>query len=265
MPELPHDHRLESLQALHRPYLIIESLDKNWRFEQGDTPQCYPASMIKLPIAYTIGLALEQGLIDEAHVPISERLMTSNDAPSAFVPGYQARVWELVHAMLAFSDNVATNALIDLLGHQRATQLCQDAGLRETAIRRFLSGSLPRIADPASTGENAHSAHDAALLLRRIALREVPFAERLLGALDAQYWNSKLSTGLLPGDHFAHKTGETSDTSHDGGILTLATGRRYIIVLYSQSPSDSKTDAAFATVMREIRTVFFTNASHYRA
>ena len=241
------------LVGLNEPALVIQGLDNDLRIEIDADAEIYPASMIKLPIAFATAVALESSAIDAGNILIEERFMTANDAPSPFVPGYSASLWELIDAMLSFSDNVATNALIDRIGRVRASTICEAAGLRQTAIRRFLSGSLPRIADPDSTGENTHTAHDAALLLTRIARGEVPYAQRLFSALEQQYWNTKLSAGLEAGDTFAHKTGDTSETSHDGGILTTAAGQRYVIVLYSRSPSTQETDQAFAHNMQEIR------------
>ena len=66
-------------------------------------------------------------------------------------------------------------------------------------------------------------------------------------------WNTKLSAGLEPGDRFAHKTGDTDDSSHDGGILELARGGRYVIVAYSELASNDETDARFAAFMRRLR------------
>lgn len=244
---------LPPVTSLNQPALIIESLDRDERIVVGDGAAIYPASMIKLPIALAAAVALDSGVIDDGPILIADRLMTANDAPSPFVPGYTAEVWELIEAMLAFSDNVATNALIDRIGRLRATAICERAGLRGTAIRRFLSGSLPRIADLEATGENEHPPEDAALLLQQIANGAVPSADQLLAALAKQHWNDKLSAGLQVGDRFAHKTGDTSDTSHDGGILTTHEGQKYVIVLYSGSPSNPETDAAFAQFMRALR------------
>jgi beta-lactamase class A len=241
------------LDALATPSLIIESLDDDRRIEINAEADIYPASMIKLPLAYATAVALANGSIDESPIVVEERWMTNNDAPSPFVTGYSADVWELVDAMISFSDNVATNVLIDRVGRGRATTICQTAGLSKTAIRRFVSGSLPRIADPDACGENAHPTRDAAILLRMIAHDEVPCAERIRDAMNKQHWNDKLSAGLKIGDTFAHKTGDTSEVSHDGGILTTAEGKHYVVVLYTTSPSNKETDSLFASAMQNLR------------
>ncbi|MFN2461104.1 MAG: serine hydrolase, partial [Candidatus Velthaea sp.] len=179
--------------------------------------------------------------------------MTANDAPSPLVAGYAASVEELLEFMLARSDNVATNVLIDAVGRAEATRTLAGLGFTATAIRRKLSGALPLIDDPAATGRNQHSSTDAAELLRRVALRDVPGAARIHRALAAQFWNGKLSTGLMPGDRFAHKTGDTDEWSHDGGILTLPNDARYVVVVYTNLPSGGENDRRFGAFMRALR------------
>jgi beta-lactamase class A len=214
----------------------------------------YPASMIKTPLAAAIAATVEAGRTrwDERLV-VDAANMTFNDAPSPLEPGYEATVIELVELMLTRSDNVATNVLMDVLGREAATAGAQALGLRETAFRRKLSGKLPLIDDPAATGRNSHPAREAADLFERIARGSVPSAALLHRFLRGQIWNTKLSAGLESGDRFAHKTGDTDDTSHDGGILELAGGGRYVLVVYSELPSNDETDARFAAFMQRIR------------
>lgn len=214
----------------------------------------YPASMIKTPLAAAALTLCAQGELDlDATVAVEERNMTANDLASPLVPGYRARVGELLDLMIAQSDNVATNVLIDVVGRERATALAQNLGLPATAIRRKLSGSDPLIDDPEATGRNAHPAEDAARLFAALAKDELPQARVLLSALARQCWNTKLTRGLEPGDRFAHKTGDTSEVSHDGGILTTANGRTYVLVVYTALPSSDAADERFAVFMRSLR------------
>jgi beta-lactamase class A len=214
----------------------------------------YPASMIKTPLAAATAKAVDAGRTrwDEP-LTVAAADMTFNDAPSPLEPGYTATVVELVELMLTRSDNVATNVLLERLGRDAATADAKALGLRETAFRRKLSGALPLIDDPAATGRNSHPAREAADLFERIARGTAPSATLLHRFLREQVWNSKLSAGLAPGDRFAHKTGDTDDTSHDGGILELAGGGRYVIVVYSELASNDETDARFAAFMQRIR------------
>lgn len=248
-----HDISQDVFSGLATPSLIIQSLDDRREFQFAPDAQIYPASMIKVPIAVAAAVAMAQGRIGEGPVEVQTRHVTTNDAPTPFLSGYLAHAWELIEHMLIYSDNTATNVLIDLVDRDFASAVCRDLGLAHTAIRRLLSGSLPRVEDPLASGENSHPTRDAALLFRLIAQGAMPYAARLESILACQYWNAKLGAGLDPGDVFAHKTGDTSDSSHDGGILTTVDGKRYIVVLYSSSVSNDETDAAFASTMRSLR------------
>jgi beta-lactamase class A len=219
-----------------------------------DGPQMYPASMIKTPLAVAAAVAERDGRLRWGdRIEVGAGNMTVNDAPSPLRPGYVATIAELVELMLQRSDNVATNVLIDLLDRERATADLHALGFAETAVRRKLSGAEPLIDDPDATGRNTHPAREAADLFRRIALEDVPGARIVRSVLDGQYWNTKLSTGLEAGDRFAHKTGDTDEVSHDGGILTLASGERFVLVVYSPLPSSDATDGCFGAFMSALR------------
>jgi beta-lactamase class A len=210
--------------------------------------------MIKVPIAAALTrLWLEGSCRPDDQVTIDERNMTPNDAASPLIPGYRARLDELGRLMLVRSDNVATNTLIDVIGRERATSLAREWGLGATAIRRKLSGSLPLIADPEATGRNAHPAGDAAALFDLVARDAIPGSAWLRETLALQEWNTKLSAGLTPGDRFAHKTGDTDEVSHDGGILELQSGLRYVIVVFTALPSSTENDARFGEFMTWLR------------
>jgi beta-lactamase class A len=233
---------------------VCRPLDESGGVALGAALSLYPASMIKTPLAAAVLTLADRGFLGlDDRIVVAGANMTANDADSPLVPGYEARLAELIELMIGRSDNVATNVLIDVAGRERATELLHEAGFKETAIRRKLSGADPLIDDPAATGRNTHPASEAALLFERLAAGGLPLSTVLLGALERQRWNTKLSQGLDPGDRFAHKTGDTSEVSHDGGILTTASGRRYVIVVYTGMPSSDDVDARFATFMRALR------------
>lgn len=217
----------------------------------------YPASMLKTPLALAAFTLVQDGVIklDDMY-PVTHANMTANDKESPLVPGYAAPLHQLIELMLTISDNVATNMLFDALGRERATEIVrQRYGLTSTAFYRKLSGSEPLIADPGwdKTHRNAHSAADAARLFELIARDEVPFARLFRGILDRQQWNNKLPAGLYPGDRFAHKTGDTGEVTHDGGILDTQEGATYVIVVYTGMPSSDANNAKFGPFMSAIR------------
>ncbi len=212
-----------------------------------------PASMIKVPVAAALAAAWSRNEVRrDRQVAVDATNLTTTDLPSPLVAGYQATTEQLATWMLVRSDNVATNVLIDLLGRESISAYAVSIGLRGTAVRRKLSGSLPLLDDPAATGTNSHPAADAGRLFGLIARRRIPGAAWLERTLEAQAWNDKLTPGLRPGDRFAHKTGETSDVRHDGGILTTLDGRRFVVVVYS-ALSERDGDAPLQRFMAALR------------
>ncbi len=239
------------------PSLVLEPLAGTAGprvFLAPDAP-LYPASMIKVPIAAALALAYEERRYAPTdRVRVEAENVTTNDAESPFVLGYEGTLDEAARAMLSASDNVATNLLIDVLGRAWIGTVCREKlGLAATAVRRKLSGSLPLIDDPDATGRNAHPAADAAKLFSAIARERSGRFGFIYDALAAQVWNDKIPAGLRPGDRFAHKTGDTDEVSHDGGILTLADGRTYVLVVYSSLPSTPESDARIANFTRMLR------------
>ena len=223
-----------------------------WSRDDGRT--VYPASMIKVPLAVAIAAAIREGRLDwETAVTVEAPNLTPNDAPSPSAAGYRSTVRELTSLMLQRSDNVATNQLYDVLRRDRATADVQALGYHRTFFRRKLSGALPLIDDPEATGRNAFPAAEAAQLFADLAEQRLPEATTLLNILSTSWWDVKLSRGLEPGDRFAHKTGDTDETAHDGGILTLPGGTRWVIVVYTELASSDENDARFGAFMRALR------------
>ncbi len=250
---LAHEHGLEP------GAVVVTAPGAGWTASYRAESTLYPASMIKTPLAAaTMALAADGRINIADRVEISRANMTYNDAPSPLIPGYWARIDELCELAISRSDNVATNVLFDVVGRERATRVVAERfGLTQTAFYRKLSGSEPLIHDPDWDGvhHNTHPAHDAAKLFEAIALDRVPHSDLLRGALAHQYWNDKLSKGLREGDRFAHKTGDTSDVTHDGGILSTAEGRTYVVVVYTGLSSTDEHNARFAPFMRALRNV----------
>jgi beta-lactamase class A len=224
------------------------------RWGRDDGRWLYPASMIKLPLAVAAGAAIEAGRLRWADaVTVEECNSTPNDTPSPMVPGYRTTVEELVTLMLQRSDNVATNVLYDVLERGRATADVQSLGFRQTFFRRKLSGSEPLIDDPAATGRNSFPAAEALELLIALDADSLPGSTALRRILATSWWDVKLSRGLEPDDRFSHKTGDTDEVSHDGGLLSLADGSRWAIVVYTELPSSEENDERFGAFMRALR------------
>ncbi len=208
----------------------------------------YPASVIKVPIMAEAYRQYDAGLLSpDARVVITQSNQTTTDQPTPLVTGYAATAAELVELMITLSDNVATNQLMDVLRRERVTSYMQGLGLRTFLLGRKLSGSEPLIDDPEMTGRNRLPPAEIGVLLALIADGRIPGAAQQRAILSRCKENGKLGPGLAPGDAFMHKTGETSDVSHDAGIIVTAEGRRYVVVLYTEFQADDSADAVQAS------------------
>lgn len=239
--------------------IVIKRLDgtQNPGIHIDEDKYFYPASMLKTPLAIVAMTLVESGeLRFDQLFEVTQSNMTANDQKSPFVPGYKGQLSQIIELMLTHSDNVATNMLYDILDRKRATEIAQTKyGLKNTAFQRKLSGSEPLIKDPQWDGihRNAHSAGDAAKAFELIANDGVPYADRLREILSRQMFNEKLNKGLRAGDHFAHKTGDTDEVTHDGGLLEIENGPSYIIVVYTGLESSDQNNARFGPFMQAIR------------
>lgn len=253
--------RAAAAQAGLRPAaIVVKRLDAPEPFVSIEREASfYPASMIKTPLAAAALALVQDGVLrlDQAH-EVTPANMTVNDKPSPLLPGYRSPLSELVDLMITRSDNVATNMLLDVLSRERATTLVQRRfGLAKTAFYRKLSGALPLIHDPEWNGNqlNTHPPCDAAQLFEMIARSDIPFAGYLRRVLARQEWNNKLSEGLQAGDRFSHKTGDTDEVTHDGGILETVNDAAYVVVAYTAMESNDQNNARFAPFMKSLRAV----------
>jgi beta-lactamase class A len=208
----------------------------------------YPASVLKTAVMaeafhqYAIGT-----ITPDQTVVISGANQTTTAEATPFEPGYRATIRELVELMIMRSDNIATNQLFDVLRRERVTAYMRELGLATFLLGRKLSGSEPLIVDPELVGRNRLPPEEIGLLLALIACDAVPGAAEQRGILAGCVHNQKLVPGLMPGDRFLHKTGETDEQSHDAGILETGSGRRYVIVLYTTpEPLPDHSDARHA-------------------
>lgn len=217
----------------------------------------YPASMIKVPLVLAALTDVSDGRLHlDDKIEVTRANMTTNDAPSPLKPGYWARLDEVCLYAISRSDNVATNMLLDIVGRKRATEIMQSRyELNDTAFYRKLSGSDPLIVDPGWDGvhRNRHTASDCARVFDLIARDQVPFAAHMRDYLAEQVWNDKLTRGLRSGDRFYHKTGDTNDVTHDGGLLYMGDeDRTYVVVVYTSMASTDENNAKFKPFMESL-------------
>jgi beta-lactamase class A len=226
-------------------YAYVLDLDRMIYGAYRADANIYPASVIKVAIMAEAHHQYATGsLKPEQTVVVGDANQTTTAESTPLVPGYRATVQELVELMISRSDNIATNQLLDVVRRENVTAYMHELGLPTFLMGRKVSGSEPLIVDAETVGRNRLPPEEIGWLLAHIALDVVPGAAEQRASLERCVHNVKLVPGLLPGDRFMHKTGETDEQSHDAGILMTSHGRNYVIVLYTTpEPLPDRSDA----------------------
>jgi beta-lactamase class A len=144
---------------------------------------------------------------------------------------------DVLHLMIALSDNTATNCVLAAVGLQRLNARLQGWGFG-TRMRGFVGGGRP--SEPVAgdfltpPGLSVTSAAEHDLLLeglcgRRLLIRLGPLA---LDLLARQQDRRALARYVGESVRFAHKTGTAGGVRHDGGLLEVG-GRRIAVTVFT--------------------------------
>jgi beta-lactamase class A len=158
---------------------------------------------------------------------------------------------KLAQYMIIYSDNTATNVLIDYLGgFAPVNALIDSMNLKQTVLGRKMLDT----AAAARGEENYTTADNVVSLLGAVWDGDIlsPTGKQMMiGFMLGQTINTKIPAALPPGVPVAHKTGELGDASHDVGYY-LIPGLELAVAFVTSGPQA----AGDETVRRLARTVY---------
>jgi len=228
----------------------------------GAATRFHAASMMKVPVMIQVfrDVDARRLRLDEA-IPVVNvfrslvdgspyGLSASDDSDSSLYGrvGRTATVRELVDLMITVSSNLATNILIDRVQAARAQATALTLGADSIQVRRGVEDAKAYRAGL----NNTTTARDLGVLFTAIAEGRAASAlscRLMLDVLGRQRFNAGIPAGLPPGTRVAHKTGWFTGTHHDGGVVTAANGRRYVLVVLTRGIQD---ETASARLMADI-------------
>ena len=246
------NERLSGLINEHRGVVAvaIKHLPTDESFvHNGDRP-VPTASLIKFPIMVAAFYQAEQerirwdqliALRDEDKVPGSG-VLTDH-----FSAGTELRLRDLVRLMIAFSDNTATNLVIDQIGLPATAKRMEQLELANTKLHAKVFRRDTSIFPERSKqfGLGSTTANEMLRLYELLWTNKLvsteacqQMREHLLACDD----RSKIRRGLPGGTRFAHKTGAVSQSRCDAGVIDGPTGPTIICVLTSKNEDQSWTD-----------------------
>lgn len=223
------------------------------RIDIGSRTRMPSASLIKLPILVELLREAEQGkvsLTERVRVDRADVVGGTGQLRHERLP-QNVSIHKLARYMIIYSDNTATNLLIDRIGFAKVNALIERMGLTETVLRRKMMDTVAQ----QQGKENYTSARDITELLTTIWNRRVLTDHSraiMLGFLRDQRLNELIPAALPPGAPIAHKTGTLEDVvTHDVGYY-LVPGSELVVSFTTKGKTASGTE----TIHRMARAVW---------
>jgi beta-lactamase class A len=239
-PETGLADRITPLVKAHKGKVAIavKHLETGESFFLNENEVMPTASLIKLPVLIETYLQADEGklkLTDKFDLKDADKVPGSGILTYHFSAGASLSVRDYVRLMIAFSDNTATNLVIDKVGIASVNRRMADWGLAETRLnskvfRRDTSVDMPR---SKRYGLGSTTAHEMVKLLEELMIGErvrPPLKQAILTHLRKNDDKDKFPR-LLPAGTVAHKDGAVSNARTDAGLLFTPAGVIALCVL----------------------------------
>ena len=213
----------------------------------GADESFHAASTMKVPVMIELfrrvdagGLSLDQGvLLINQFRSIADGSSYSLDATAdsdslAYtLMNTRVSVRDLIEHMITRSSNLATNALIELVGAEHANATARSLGAANIRVLRGVEDT------PAFRAgmNNTTTARDLAVLMEAIETGRAASrasCDAMRDILSRQEFNSEIPAGLPKGTKVAHKTGFITAVLHDAAIVYPAGRSPYVLVVLTR-------------------------------
>lgn len=206
------------------------------------------ASTMKLPVAVAALRAHAAGALDlDEAVPVHDEFGSvvagerftmdadyDQDPRTWSERGRSTPLRDLVHRMLAHSGNLATNLVLERVGHGAVAEVVADAGC---SSRTVVACGIEDRPGHAAGLENVVTARDLGLVLAGAAgrrLLDAPGAAALEEDLRAQVFRDGIPAGLPTGVAVANKTGWIGGVNHDVALVRPDDHPPFVLVVLTR-------------------------------
>jgi len=187
------------------------------------------ASLIKLPImveAYRQAAAGQLSLAAPVVLRYEDKVPGSGILTAHFSAGASFPLRDAIRMMIAWSDNTATNLVVDRVGIASTSRLMKELGCPETQLHSKVFRRDTSIAPERSRqfGLGSTTANEMIRLLEKLHRRELVDAaasDSMLEHLRACQDSTTLPSGVPATVRVAHKTGAVTGVRTDAGLLEL--------------------------------------------
>jgi beta-lactamase class A len=217
-----------------------------------DADEAFPtASLIKFPVMLEVYMQVLEGKVrleDKVTLKNADKVPGSGILTYHFSEGASFPLRDSVRLMIVYSDNTATNLVLDKIGIASTGQRMKAWGFPHTKIHSKVFKASTTI-DPEGSkkyGLGSTTAREMVGLLEKLYRNDVATPEackEMLGHLKKCEDGTKLKRLLPANIEVAHKTGTVNEVKTDAGILYLPACPVAVCVLTNQNADRSyKTD-----------------------
>ena len=197
------------------------------------------ASLIKLAVMVEYYAQVAEGKVkptDAITLKKEDMVPGSGVLTEHFSPGATFTLRDATRLMIVFSDNTATNMVLDQIGLPSTNTRAAKLGLNETRVNAKVFRADTRIDQERGKkyGLGSTTAREMVQLLGQIEAGKVVTPEackEMLGHLKACDDKEKMTRFLPPGTVVAHKTGSVNASKTDAGIIYTKSGPVALCVL----------------------------------
>ncbi len=209
------------------------------------------ASLIKFPVMVAAYQAAADGRLDlDTLVTLKQddAVPGSGILTKHFSPGTRLSLRDAIRLMIVYSDNTATNLVLDALGIPETSKLMKQLEMPNTRIHAKVFRRETSI-DPGRSqqfGLGSTTALETVELYERLYREELVSSEasrRMLEHLRHCEDDRKLKRGLPSGTKIAHKSGATSRVRCDAGLIESPGGPFVVCVLTGENEDRSWSDS----------------------
>jgi beta-lactamase class A len=267
--------RLDPLAQEHRGKvaLAVKNLETGESYYRNADAVMPTASLIKTAVLVETYLQAGEGkvkLTDHVTLQDSDKVPGSGILTNHFSGGASFSLRDAARLMIAYSDNTATNLVLERIGIRSVNRRMKEWGCPETRINaKVFRGSTTSV-DPERTkryGLGSTTAREMAHLFEEILVStrlRPALKQAVLGHLRKNEDKDKFSRYLPEDAALAHKDGATSDTRTDAGIIETPSGVVVVVVLSTDNAdqrwkSDNAGNLLCARVAREVWDYFKRN------
>lgn len=245
--------KIDLPQSARRCAVIFQEVGSEPVLELGSDRPFEAASLVKLPILAELYRQAQQGKLKLSdRMVFEERFRVGGSGIlQQEAAGKSYSLEELGRLMIIYSDNVATDMLLDKLGMQAVEEQAHRIGMRDTTVRR----TIYDFAAIDQGRDNLVSARDMLVFFQQLAAGKLPGSAAMRKVLEQQTRNEMIPAGLPRGTRVAHKSGELTGILHDCGIVSTPRGD-YILILLGEFDDREPGVAAWKKVSKGVYDAF---------